>query len=402
MTFTGNEFLRRVYLGCVKIHYLSSHPSMNKFDIMSAIPNIPFVKFTNRASNAGLSNRTPATSPTSPAGSPVFDVAAMCNPAPKVESPPKYTQGYGGYTQGQSGYAQPGYGRGYGGGTPPMMGVPTFRYGAFAGYAYQDVTDRNGDLIRLHDRASGTLTPYACGGNECNLEWDYVKWFNESYKGASITQCTQCSYTVLIQHAKFPESDEHHPGESFEQVWKNDKEYFEEMPQEAKYMNLKWLYDRRMMRTDSFPFDMPRCKHAGKSFEEVAREAPQYLGWLTKNYSGKDKSYLDAIDWWAENKPVGEEMRSPTNEVPVIKGNTAGVAPQVTTPSAGVTDTTPFPNGKHRTKTMWQVYVYDPDYFKWVESKCTSADPIYKGAIEWYHARVEKDRLKKERKERKE
>lgn len=369
-----------------------------------AAPKLPTITFTRqRTTLDGLSTRNINTQ-SSPSGSPVFDVSSMCNPTAESEkktSPQGYqpqaqlnNRGYGGYQAG--GYQNGGYQAG-GYQTPaypqPSVQSPIFRSGGqFAGLPYADVTDKNVELVKAHDRMGGTLTPYVCG-NVCHFDWDYVKWFNATFKRSSITLCTKCPYTVLIANTKFPKNDPTHPSATFNEVWESDREYFRRMPETPHYANLRWLYERRSRRFDGFPMDMQRCKHAGKSFEEVLNEAPQYFQWITFNYSGNDEVYLDAMDWWSENKERAP-LPNPVEGVPVIALNTEGVPEGMlgSPTSASVVDTTKFTNGKHRNKTMFQVAVYDPEYFDWLENKCQSRDPVYQGAVEWFKVNYERIR----------
>ena len=367
-------------------------------------PNVPTITFTRRPASEGLSTRlsqetTNTRSRTSPSGSPVFDVNSMCqsttvNSAQTHTSPtyqPQYANGSG-YTQVYSngrngGYAPPSY-------SQPELRCPSFRDGSvFAGLPYADVTDKNVELVKRHDRMGGMLTPYVCG-NMCRFDWDYVKWFNNTFKKSSITLCTKCPYSVLIQTTKFPASDPVHPSATFTEVWNDDREYFTRMPETPYYANLRWLYSKRINRIDGFPVDMQRCKHAGKTFEQVLTEAPKYFEWITFNYSGQDSVYLDAMDWWQENKeraPLPDPVPQ-SDGIPVIPLNTEGAPVGLLgspPPSLGVTASTKFQSGKHRNKTMFQVAVYDKEYFEWLETKCQSQDPLYQGAVEWYKANAD-------------
>lgn len=251
---------------------------------------------------------------------------------------------------------------------PNKLLEPTFSFGLFAGKSFQKVVDENPGLIQKHDRSM--IIPHVCGAR-CNLNYNFTKWFEVSYK-KTIYLCDACPWYVIARTIRFPDDDPKYPGVLFNDVYIKDFGYFESLPDVGRYISIKALYRKRLNRSTEFPA-CTKSKHAGKTFEQVLMSNPDYFKWIIEKYSGKDDVFADAVDWYSEN----------SHRAPVKTNN---YEKRVLPESASVpAPATLFESGKYRGKSFSAVFIFDPGYFQWLSTSYRSNNPNMIAAIEWFH-----------------
>lgn len=250
---------------------------------------------------------------------------------------------------------------------PAEENEQVIQFGKFKDLSYQELVDRHYDVLFKHIRP--IPEPNACQEERCGLPWKFINWFKIAYK-KDLMCCTDLPYYVRCRKTRLPDTDPKYPGKIFQDVWDKDPEYLSTIPNAPEYINIINIHHHKKSREDSFPKTI-RSKHAGRTFDEVGRLAPDYFQWIVSSFTGKEKAYHDASDWWLENemkylKEAEIKQEEQINEASELTGNEV------------------FTSGKYKDRTYLDVYDINPGYFVFLDTKAKTREKSMLNAIAWY------------------
>jgi hypothetical protein len=245
-------------------------------------------------------------------------------------------------------------------------------WGKFEGLSFQDLVDTEYSLLHKHLRP--LPEPGVCQREDgrCDIPYAFIKWFKMAYR-KDLLPCSSLPYYVRVRKVRFPDTDAKFPGKTVQSVWEKNPEYFSTINQsDPNYIAIISLYGSKIKREVVFPKTI-RSKKAGLSFDEVGRTDPSYFEWIVSSFSGKEKAYLDAADWWLENRDKYLAQAEVEHEENLVVAS-----------SEQIPSDTVYTSGKYKGKSFQAIFDTNPGYYRWLCKDYRGRNPEFLKAIAWY------------------